>query len=181
VSLDEALGSVEQDLRKASPVSLADIASSIATRRDRALNVIRATQCRDSLEKPLVPVVSGAVSVALQGSITDARAETGNVSPTPSLQFAVTVTRGQQQQVTLPILFVSALGLADFYLGIKLGNLANMPDANKAPYIAEFSAVRDSISTAVNRLVAKGLPGLPSSDTCKSLRSGLPFPQMQID
>jgi len=36
------------------------------------------------------------------------------------------VTGGKQQQVTVPITFVSASGLPDFYMGQQLTNLANL-------------------------------------------------------
>lgn len=118
VPIQDALGILEQDLQRSSPVVLADVGT---TREDAIVAEIASAQCAAKTVNPLVPVVTGPVSLALQGSIQ--YQATGTASATPSVAFAITPAK--QQQVTIPITFVSAEGLPNFYMGQQLTNLAN--------------------------------------------------------
>jgi hypothetical protein len=128
VPLNLALATVERDLRDATPVTLSDLGSE---RRDKVYNVIFYAQCANGTPNPLIPVITGPVSLALQGSIQQAGAATGTASMTPSLGLTYTVTQGQQQQLTVPITFISVQGLPNFYMGQNLANLANLDKADK--------------------------------------------------
>jgi len=97
-----------------------------------------------------VPVVTGPVSIALQGSVQ--WQGTGTASATPSLAFAVTM--GKQQQVTVPITFVSALGLPGFYMGQQLATLANL-DAGSADKTAAGRQVSQRKTAAVSDILYK--------------------------
>jgi len=128
VPLKLALEIVERDLRDATPVTLSDLGSE---RRDKVYDVIFYAQCASQTPNPLIPVVTGPISLALQGSIQQAGALAGTASMTPSLGLTYTVTQGQQQQLTVPITFVSVQGLPNFYMGQNLANLSNLDKSDK--------------------------------------------------
>lgn len=122
IPLSAALQIVEHDVSSTSPVVLGNIGS-VNFNRDDITKAIHQAQCISGTSNPLVPVLSGPISIALQGSIQQAGGVTPTISATPSLALSYTVTQGEQQQVTVPITFVALSGLPNFYMGQNLANL----------------------------------------------------------
>ena len=145
VPLSVALATTERDLRATSPVALSDMGTS---REGSIVAAIQAAQCIPPRSaNPLVPVITGPVSLAMQGSIQTQTGLTG--SATPSIAFQV--TGGKQQQVTVPITFVSASGLPDFYMGQQLTNLTNLDSGgnDKTAEGARVSAGKTALVAAI--------------------------------
>jgi hypothetical protein len=145
VPLSVALATTERDLRATSPVALSDLGT---TREESITAAIQAAQCIPPRSpNPLVPVITGPVSLAMQGSIQAQGGVTG--SATPSIAFQV--TGGKQQQVTVPITFVSARGLPDFYMGQQLTNLSNLDSGSndKTTDGAKVSAQKTALVGAI--------------------------------
>jgi hypothetical protein len=145
VPLSVALATTERDLRATSPVALSDLGT---TREGSIVAAIQAAQCiPPQSANPLVPVITGPVSLAMQGSIQAQGGVTG--SATPSIAFQV--TGGKQQQVTVPITFVSASGLPDFYMGQQLTNLSNLDSGgnDKTNEGARVSAGKTALVAAI--------------------------------
>jgi hypothetical protein len=178
VPIKDAMAIVERDLNDASPVALADV----GTGREDVIKVaIRTAQCVQRTANPFVPVITGPVSLALQGSIQNQGALAG--SATPSLTF--TITQGKQQQVTVPITFVSALGLPNFYMGQQLANLTNLDSGanDKSQTGKQVSGYKttavNSIWINTNNLQALTQKTVDSYDVsglqCTSDKYGIPF------
>ena len=138
-------GDPTRDLRATSPVALSDLGTN---REDSITAAIQAAQCIPPRSpNPLVPVITGPVSLVMQGSIQAQAGVTG--SATPSIAFQV--TGGKQQQVTVPITFVSARGLPDFYMGQQLTNLSNLDSGSndKTTDGAKVSAQKTALVAAI--------------------------------
>lgn len=131
IPLKDALGIVEKDLREAAPVTLSD--ADEAERSTRLLNAVALEQCRQETANPLIPVVNGPINLQLQGQIQVGGNVGFTVSATPSVSAQGAVQRQEQQQVAVPISFVSLVGLPNFYMGQNMANLANVPDGTKYP------------------------------------------------
>ena len=129
IPLETALAIVETEVRNTYPVSLSDVNSN---RTDALQLAIQSAQCASADPRPLVPVVTGPISIGLQGSFQQQGGATGTISATPSLALAYQVTQGEQQSLTVPITFVSLEGLPDFYLGQYLTNVSNLDNTIKA-------------------------------------------------
>lgn len=144
VPLASALAITERDLRAASPVVLADV----GTEREEAIvSAIQAAQCVEPrTANPFVPVMTGPVSLALQGQIQAQSSLTGGAP----LGFTFQVTRSKQQQVTVPVTFVSATGLPDFYMGQQLTELANLDAGSK-----DATSEGPTVSARKSKLVAE--------------------------
>jgi hypothetical protein len=164
------LAIVENDLRASHPVTLSDIGN---VRKELIYQEIFTAQCASravdpktgapvagtGVPNPLIPVITGPVSIALQGSIQQAGGLTVTGSATPSGALSYTVTQGQQQQVTVPVTFVSARGLPNFYMGQNLANLTNLSEgADKKHIVAEIIGNRTALSTLVEAAI-KAYPG----------------------
>lgn len=127
VPLSTALQVVARDLNQATPVVLSDVDKDGA----HALkDAIKAFQCADKTADPPLFVITGPVSLQLQGSI-QRQAQAGGQAGFPAagqFSFQVQKTRAQQQQLTVPITFVAASALPDFFLGQNLPNVSTLPD-----------------------------------------------------
>jgi hypothetical protein len=152
VPLKYALAVVDRDLRNTSPATLGDVES--VDGKAKIVAAIKVARCADDSENPLEPVITGAISVALQGSISKAKGGTGTVSATPSLAYAYTVTKGQQQQVTVPITFVPLKTLPDFYLGQNLANFNGISDKDKKSFVDELLRKRHLLQDLIAKLAA---------------------------
>lgn len=127
VRLEDALKIVARDLNKASPVVLSDIHEDGKSPLKEA---IRARQCATSQADPPLPVITGPVSLQLQGQI-QGQVQGGAGIGTAS--FQVQATRSQQQQLTIPITFVPASALANFFLGQNVPNVSGIPKKADMP------------------------------------------------
>jgi hypothetical protein len=85
-NLRTRLQNLRTHLRNTSPATLGDIDS--VDGKAKIVAAIKVARCADDSENPLEPVITGAISVSLQGSISKARGGTGSVSATPSLAYA---------------------------------------------------------------------------------------------
>jgi hypothetical protein len=122
VPLSTALQVVARDLNQATPVVLTDIDKN----QGAALkNAIKAFQCANQTADPPLFVITGSVSLQLQGSI---QKQGGANAAPPYFQFQVQKTKAQQQQLTIPITFVAASALPNFFLGQNLTNVSTLPD-----------------------------------------------------
>jgi hypothetical protein len=174
VPLNEALAIVENDLRASAPVALSDLGG---VRKDKISQGIFTAQCASrrtdpqtgavipgsGTPNPLIPVITGPVSIALQGSIQRAGAFTGTASPTtPSLAGSYTLTQSKQQQLTVPITFVSARGLPNFYMGQNLTNLTNLDKgADKDRLVGEILANQRALA----KLVEEAMAAYPANES----------------
>lgn len=121
VHLEDALKILARDLNKASPVVLSDTKDGANTSLG---NAIKARQCSIHQANPPLPVITGPVSLQLQGQF-QGQGQTGAGIGTAS--FQVQVTRTQQQQLTIPLTFVPASALANFFLGQNVPNVSGLP------------------------------------------------------
>jgi hypothetical protein len=123
VPLEDALKIVARDLNKASPVVLSDTKEGESTSLG---NAIRARQCSLHQANPPLPVITGPISLQLQGQF-QGQAQAGAGIGTASFQLQA--TRSQQQQLTVPLTFVPASALANFFLGQNVPNVSGLPAA----------------------------------------------------
>jgi len=157
VPLKDALAVLDRDLRSTYPARLGavDTPEGVAA----ITQVLITARCADDSVDPLQPVITGAISIAVQGSISKAAGATGTVGATPSLALAYTVTHGQQQQITLPMTFVPLRTLPDFYLGQNLANFNGLTDAQKKPFVDKLIFKQ--------QLLTKLIADLPTYDKAK--------------
>jgi hypothetical protein len=152
IPLATALAGVQSDLRKAGPVVLSDVDGS-EERVKTVFTLIGASQCVNKTANPLIPVITGAVQLTLQGQVSESGQFT--VSATPGVQ--ATVTRQVQQQLMVPMTFVALSNLADFYLGQQLTSLQYLSlggDAHKDEVWVMVSRViktRDRVFTIAEK------------------------------
>lgn len=165
VGLADALHVLQDQLQGAAPVTLGTIDTNAG--KEEFAKAAKQAQCADKIANPLMPVITGAISVALQGSITKASAGTLTASLTPSGAYQYTVTRGQQQQVTVPLTFVPLSGIPNFYLGQNLANLNGLSDDQKKPFISLLMEKRKKLDTEVTKAIdAGGKLDLSNPDIC---------------
>jgi hypothetical protein len=127
VSLSTALQVVARDLNQATPVVLSDVDKNGA---QGLKDAIKAFQCADKIADPPLFVITGPVSLQLQGSVQRQMQAGGQAGFPLAAQFSFQVqkTKAQQQQLTIPITFVAASALPDFFLGQNLTNVSTLPD-----------------------------------------------------
>jgi hypothetical protein len=128
VPVRDALLTLEDQLQATTPVTLGTVGTDDG--KNLFKDAVRAAQCKDKTANPLMPVITGPISLQLQGSVTKAGAGALTGSLTPSGTYTYTVTKGQQQQFTVAYSFVPVSGLANFFLAQNVASLANLPDGD---------------------------------------------------
>jgi hypothetical protein len=128
VPLETALQALAQDLNKATPVVLSDIQTKEG--QEQLKSAIFARQCAIKAADPPLPVITGPVSLQLQGTFTQQNQEQIQIGfpVAASVQFQAQMSKAQQQQLAVPITFVATSALANFFLGQNLSNLSALPD-----------------------------------------------------
>ncbi len=179
ISIKEGLALVERDLAEASPVILPDLTKNPSA----AIPSIFNAQCLNDLPNPPVAVISGPISVALTGTFTTNPSAQVSWSGTgPGGQIGFQVSLAQAQALTIPVTFVSALGLPNYYLGQNMANLANFDPNNtdKAKIVSEIVKVRDSLVPIIAAAVA-AYPGDKANcpSTLDKVGPGPVIPQLQ--
>jgi len=153
ISIKEGLALVERDLAQASPVVLPDLAKNPGG----AVAPIFNAQCLNNLADPPVAVIAGAISVALTGTFTTTpSAQISWTGTGPGAQLGFQVSVAQAQALTIPVTFVSARALPNFYLGQNLANLAGFDpkDPEKAKLVADIVTTHDALEPIVAQAIA---------------------------
>jgi len=153
VPLKTALAVLERDLQETAPVALTDLDGTAPGGAEKIKEAIFLAQCLSKSPNPLVPVLNGPISVAVQGSISQAGGGTGTIGVTPSLALSYTVTQAQQQQLTVPLSFISARGLPNFYLGQNLANLNGLSDDEKKKFVEQLEASQGRLRAVVDEQI----------------------------
>jgi hypothetical protein len=128
VPLETALQVLARDLNQATPVALSDVQTPLG--KQQLKDAVFARQCAIKAADPPLPVITGPVSLQLQGTFTQQNQEQIQIGfpVAASVQFQAQLSKAQQQQLTVPISFVAASALANFFLGQNLPNLSTLPD-----------------------------------------------------
>jgi hypothetical protein len=146
-------------------------------------------QCDSKNVNPLVAVVTGAVSLAVQVTTTETGTAQLNISWPPSGSLGGSYAKAQQEGITVPITFVSASNLPDFYLGQVLPYFANLGGLPPAPApgakLSEGQVIVQGLIVheletreRIHQVVARRIAEYPSLD-CKQVehvKAGLVFP-----
>jgi hypothetical protein len=128
VPLELGLQALARDLNEATPVALSDIKKADGKAQLKA--AIFARQCVVHAPDPPLPVITGPVTLQLQGSFQDQRQLAAQVGlPTAAqIGFQVQLAKARQQQISVPITFVPASALSNFFLGQNLTTVSTLPD-----------------------------------------------------
>jgi hypothetical protein len=139
IPFDQGLEAVNKAVKDANPVRLSDYDSDV-TNGSQLNNVftpfaqfVASRQCAYRAANPLVPVIAGPISLAVQVSNAEGGTAQLTISATPGLQLGGTYTRTEQTGITAPIALVSAINVPDFYLGQVLPYFANLGGLPSAP------------------------------------------------
>lgn len=145
-SLKTGMMTIEKGVQETTPVTLSDLDPIVVAAwrskhpapvgppqsaddlspHERIVQQIRWGQCQSHTANPLLPVVSGAFSMALQGNFTSGASATGGGGPTgPTASGTLTFTISQQQTVTVPVTFVTAANMGNFYASQMLALFTN--------------------------------------------------------
>lgn len=158
-SLSQALQAVENNVREAALVTLSNFdvdapPATIAQARKTLKEEVQDAQCIQAAANPLLPVISGAFSLSLQGAITKGSTTSASASIPLGLTggYQYQISTNQQQQVTVPVTFVSALELGSFYFGEQASQLSDMK-RGKATAIENLHCAMEDIDRVVEAQV----------------------------
>lgn len=197
VALSQALQIVAHDLNAAAPVVLSDleckdqnghdITPEECVKRKKPLkDAIKARQCAIQQADPPLPVITGPVSLALQGSIQQVDQGSGGLTfPGGTFGFQVQVTKSQQQQLTVPITFVPASALGNFFLGQNVSNFSGLPDkglqdgADKVTFVKKLIYKAELIQKTAREQI-KDFPPTDCPDPNKPSGHGFVASEMSI-
>jgi hypothetical protein len=133
VDFAEGMKHLNDGMKIAHPLQLSDYDTDVGGVNDLQTlftplsQYVASLQCTYETSNPVVPVVTGPVSLAVQVSTTKTgTAQVTIAAPLPSGQIGGSYARADQEGVTIPITFVSAINLSDFYLGQVMPYFANL-------------------------------------------------------
>jgi hypothetical protein len=186
VPLGEVLQSLEIDLSRSQPLVLSDMPKSKGdgTESPQLINIrnrIAAIQCYDRdpktgehdpklrVRNPLIPVVTGALQLTVQGQF--ATAGTVTVGAPPSA--GGTITRQAQQQIMLPVTLVPLINLPMFYLGQQMSSIQSVPlvstvstvkpDNDQNAQIGDYVSRTLDVTTSLGKLSTTALDQFDSN------------------
>jgi hypothetical protein len=170
IPLKDALSIVETEVRETYPVALSDIGTASD---DKIRSALLQAQCFDNSPNPFVPVITGAISIGIQGSLQQQGGATvGGIIAAPAASLSYQVTEGKQQSLTIPVTFVSLAGLPNFFMGQNLANLSNLgaTDSTRKRLTADIIARAQNLTKLVKVAITKyyanldkcGKPGAPT-------------------
>jgi hypothetical protein len=159
ISIKEGLAVVERDLAQANPVVLSEVPPVSKSPQpgpdwtDSIRKAIFAAQCLNRVNNPPVPVLTGAISVALTGQFTTTPSAQIGWTAGPSGQLGFQVSISQTQGLTIPIQFISARALPNFYLQQNLAMLQYADDKTKATLIPDIVSTRQRLEDVVTSAI----------------------------
>ena len=154
VTVGEALDQLQKQLRDAGAINPA------TADPNQLAAAARAEQCAAMTADPEVPLLAHDVTVTLSGSFT---ATGGFTVGTAALGSGLTASasRGQTQQLTLPLTFVALSHVADAIETDRLAAIpAAMPARQRRTAIADLHGDRDALAARIDGLVRSWTPAL---------------------
>lgn len=154
VTIAQALDQLQKELRDAGAIN-----PNLA-RPDQLATAARAEQCAARSADPEVPLLSKDITVTLSGSFSATGGfSVGNAAIGTGL--TANATRGQTQQLTLPLTFVALTNLADAIEAAQLAGIATaMPVGQRRAAAADASRARDALAARIATLVQSWTPAL---------------------
>lgn len=128
-------------------------------------------QCVQKTADPLVPVVSGEMSLGLSGSFTQSGNFQVNASPSgiPGFSFSGSGTKSAVQTINLPIQFVPVSVVPDVEMQVssyRSGNILSQNSSSRDERIAEILSERAAFKQYLVGIVSRYRPNLcPTTDT----------------
>ena len=154
VSIGQALDQLQKQLRDAGAINpnVAD--------PDQLAAAARAEQCAAGSADPEVPLLSKDITVTLSGSFS----ATGGFSVGNAVLgtgLTTNATRGQTQELALPLTFVALTNLADAIEAAQLATISTaMPAAQRRAAAATARRARDALAARIATLVQSWTPAL---------------------
>ncbi len=154
ITIAQALDQLQKQLRNAGAIN-PNVADT-----DQLAAAARAEQCAALSADPEVPLLSKDITVTLSGSFTATGGFTvGNAALGSGL--TTSATRGQTQELTLPLTFVALTNLADTIEADQLATLsASMPAAQRRTAAANARRSRNELAARIETLVQSWTPAL---------------------
>lgn len=153
VGVGQALQSLQRQLADAGTVS------AVGSDPDRFAAAARAAQCAAGQADPEIPLLAHDLTLDLTGSFSATGGFTIG-SAVVGLSLTGNATRGQTQELVLPITFVALSELPASVAGQRLAPLAALPDADRRTEVARVIEDRDSLRSRISALIAGWTPQL---------------------
>lgn len=154
ITIAQALDQLQGQLREAGAIN-PNVAGS-----DQLAAAARAEQCAARSADPEVPLLAKDITVTLSGSFTATGGfSVGNAVLGSGLNAGA--TRGQTQELTLPLTFVALTNLADAIEADQLATIsASMPAAQRRQAAAAARRSRDALAARIETLVRSWTPAV---------------------
>lgn len=158
VGLDVALRGVEEDMKAAAVVSVQDILIGDQAQEEEFKRTIHHAQCFYRRANPLIPVISKDFTLTLQGAFTGEGRFLVFGVPIPAGRLELSTAKAFQQTLALPVNFTSLSALPDVYLEQKAGRVKDLPEEEKARYLADVFKDRETLQGKINGVIANYAP-----------------------
>lgn len=169
VGLDVALRGVEDDLKAAAGVSLHDLVNGGAEQQEEFNMAILRAQCSYRKGNPIVPVMSQAFTLTLQGTFTGQGHFMVFGVPVPTGSIGISAAEALQQTLALPVSFTSISSLPDVYLQQKAAYVKDVPESKKVQYLDEAFQNREVLRAKVQALIERY-----SEERCRQMPADRP-------
>ena len=154
ITIAQALDQLQKQLRDAGAINPGVADASLLEA------AARGEQCAAMSADPEVPLLAKDITVTLSGSFTATGGFTvGNAALGSGL--TTSATRGQTQELTLPLTFVALTNLADAIEADRLATIsASMPAAQRRSAASDARRSRDELADRIAALVHSWTPAL---------------------
>ena len=164
VTIAQALQSLQRELGAAGTVS------AVGSDPGRFAAAAHAAQCAARQPDPEIPLLAHDLTLDLTGSFSASGGFTIG-SSVVGAALTGTATRGQTQELVLPITFVALSELPAAVAGQRLAPLAGLPEADRRAEVARILEERDGLRLRIAGLIAGWTP-----QSCKDADNSTPGP-----
>lgn len=151
ITIGQALAELQRELQAAGAVS------AVGSDPARFAQQVLAAQCAAQEADPEVPVLAHDLTVDLSGSFSATGGFTVG-STVVGTGITASATRGQTQQLTLPLSFVALSEVPAAVAAQRLVPLAALPEASRRMEVTRVLAGRNALRVRIDRLIASWTP-----------------------
>ncbi len=157
VTISEAISGIQMDLTKTGVVSVSGVQTWTTDQTARFDTNVQALQCAQQTSDPVVAMIAGPVTMALNGTFSQSGSFTASVSSmVPVFGLQADASRTKSQTLDLPIQFVPLSALPDAEMAREVGyagDLLTQSDALRQSEGDRITASRDALTQQVQKLI----------------------------
>lgn len=153
VSLADAIRAIDKDMGHFQAISLMHVTKWSQTDRTTFANSMKAEQCRQGVDDPVIAFNDDKITIQVEGSFTDSKNfSVGSVTTAPALSLGGSHARMVDQKLLIPMIYTPMTQLPDKLFEQQIADYGHMPPDVQSGYITEAEENQAILQLQVNNI-----------------------------